>query len=88
MVELMLHECTHQIIHERVKGDFTKIDGATAPNFWVHEGIAEFYGMHTFDQSLLRLYEYGLVTYQDAIAHSTNPADLKLSVQNKGLKSA
>jgi twitching motility protein PilT len=49
---------------------------------------SEFYGMHTFDQSLLRLYEYGLVTYQDAIAHSTNAADLKLSVQNKGLKSA
>ena len=49
---------------------------------------SEFYGMQTFDQALLRLYEYGLVTYQDAMAHSTNPADFKLSVQNKGLKSA
>ncbi len=48
----------------------------------------EFYGMQTFDQNLLRLYEYGLVTYQDALAHSTNPADFKLKVQNKGLKSA
>ncbi len=48
----------------------------------------EFYGMQTFDQNLLRLYEYGLVTYQDALAHSTNPADFKLKVQNKGLRSA
>ncbi len=49
---------------------------------------SEFYGMQTFDQALLRLFEFGLVTYQDALAHTTNPADFKLSVQNKGLKSA
>ncbi len=48
----------------------------------------EFYGMQTFDQALLRLYEFGMVTYQDALAHSTNPADFKIKVQNKGLRSA
>ena len=49
---------------------------------------SEFYGMRTFDQALLSHYQRGLVTLQDAMAHSTNPADLKLQVQDLGLKSA
>lgn len=45
----------------------------------------EFYGMQTFDQSLMDLYERGVVSYADAVGHSSNPADFKLRVKNKGL---
>ncbi len=41
----------------------------------------EFYGMQTFDQSLLRLYTTGVVTRKDALAASTNPHDLRLKME-------
>jgi len=44
----------------------------------------EFYGMMTFDQALLGLYEEGLITLHDAAQVSTNPHDFKLLVQAKG----
>ena len=48
----------------------------------------EYYGMQTFDQAIMKLYQQGLVTFQDALAHSSNPADFKLKAQNLGLQSA
>ncbi len=48
----------------------------------------EFYGMQTFDQALLHLYQNGVITFQDAISHSSNPADFKLKIQNLGLQTA
>jgi len=48
----------------------------------VSEG--DYYGMQTFDQSLLRLYEEGLVTLHDAITVATSPHDFKLLVQQQG----
>jgi len=47
-----------------------------------------YYGMQTFDQSILQLYQDGLVTFQDALAHATDPTDFKLAAQNRGLMSA
>jgi len=44
----------------------------------------EFYGMQTFDQSLVGLYEEGLITLHDALSVSTNPHDFKLLVQSRG----
>jgi len=44
------------------------------------------YGMQTFDQSIMRLYQQGLITYDDALLHSTNPDDLELKV--KGITGA
>jgi twitching motility protein PilT len=44
----------------------------------------EYYGMQTFDQSLLGLYERGLVTLHEAILVATNPHDFKLLVQSRG----
>jgi twitching motility protein PilT len=51
------------------------------------EVIAEgaYYGMETFDQSLLRLAGAGVVTFDEALRHATNPADLKLRAQQLGL---
>ncbi|MBU2603601.1 MAG: PilT/PilU family type 4a pilus ATPase [Actinobacteria bacterium] len=44
----------------------------------------EYYGMQTFDQSLLALYEKGLVTMQDAVVCASNPHDFKLLVASRG----
>ena len=44
----------------------------------------EFYGMQTFDQALLKLYEEGLITLHDAAQVASNPHDFKLLVQSQG----
>jgi twitching motility protein PilT len=48
----------------------------------VQEG--DFYGMQTFDQSLLSLYEKGLINLPDAQMIATNPHDFRLMVQSRG----
>jgi twitching motility protein PilT len=52
----------------------------------VHDAIQEgdFYGMQTFDQALLKLYEQGLITLADASQMASNPHDFKLLVQQQG----
>lgn len=49
--------------------------------------IAEggYYGMQTFDQSLLKLFRDGLITLEDCLATATNPHDLKLAIQRVGV---
>jgi twitching motility protein PilT len=39
------------------------------------------YGMQTFDQSLMSLYRRGLITYEEALAQSSNPDDFALKVR-------
>ncbi len=51
---------------------------------YVADGVSQ-YGMQTFDQSLLGLYNNSLITYEDAINISTNPDDFALKV--KGVQS-
>ena len=52
----------------------------------IHDAIKEgdFYGMQTFDQALLKLYEEGLITLTDAAQAAANPHDFKLLVQQQG----
>jgi twitching motility protein PilT len=45
----------------------------------IHEG--EFYGMQTFDQSLIQRVNQGLISMDDALKVASNPSDLKLLVQ-------
>ncbi|HYB73779.1 MAG TPA: ATPase, T2SS/T4P/T4SS family, partial [Candidatus Sulfotelmatobacter sp.] len=50
----------------------------------IHELIAtggSQYGMQTFDQSLMILYQRGLVTYEEAVRWSSNPDDFALRVR-------
>jgi twitching motility protein PilT len=44
----------------------------------------DFYGMQTFDQALLNLYEEGLITLSDAAQIASSPHDFKLLVQQQG----
>ena len=54
--------------------------------FKIQEAIKEgdYYGMQTFDQSLLQLYRDGLVTLQDAAQVASSPHDFKLMAQQEG----
>ena len=48
------------------------------------EGIiaeGEYYGMQTFDQSLLALYKEGTIHLREAISASTTPHDLRLMIE-------
>ncbi len=44
------------------------------------------YGMQSFDQSLYDLHSSGLITYEEALRHASNPDDFKLRIQ--GIRSA
>ncbi len=48
----------------------------------------EYYGMQSFDQAIMQLYQDGIVSFQDALAHATSPTDFKIRAQNLGLMSA
>ena len=47
-----------------------------------------FYGMQSFDQALIKLYQKRVVTFEDAMAHATDPSDFKLAAQAMGLSTA
>ena len=53
----------------------------------MHEIIAdgEYYGMQTFDQSLAKLFERGKVDMRGAMTAASNPHDLKVMLQQRGL---
>ena len=44
-----------------------------------------YYGMQTFDQSLLSLYQRGLITIEDAIATSANAHDFRIKLRALGV---
>ncbi len=53
----------------------------------VNKAIKEgdFYGMQTFDQSLLTLVQEGAVSQEEALAYSSEPHDFKLALQQAGV---
>jgi twitching motility protein PilT len=56
----------------------------------IREIIAEssFYGMQTFDASLLSLVGQGLVSRQDALEAASNPHDITLAMEQAGLRAS
>ena len=48
----------------------------------------EYYGMQTFDQSLLGLYKQGLIELREALAASTTPHDLRLLIEQHTMEQA
>jgi len=49
----------------------------------IREG--EFYGMVTFDQSLLKLLQDGQITVEDAMKAVSNQHDFQLAMQQAGI---
>jgi twitching motility protein PilT len=50
----------------------------------LHDVIAQghtSYGMQSFDQSLMALFRSGLITYNEALLHCSNPSDFELKVR-------
>ena len=45
----------------------------------------EYYGMQTFDQALVKLYEQGVIDMRGAMTAASSPHDLKVMLQQKGL---
>jgi twitching motility protein PilT len=45
----------------------------------------EYYGMRTFDQSLANLMEEGVITLQEALEGATDPHDLRVVLERRGL---
>jgi twitching motility protein PilT len=45
----------------------------------------EYYGMQTFDKSLLSLYQQGRITLEDATAMAANPHDFKIKLRQLGV---
>ncbi len=42
------------------------------------------YGMQTFDQSIMQLYKQGLISYENALANASSPADFERKIQFGG----
>ncbi len=42
------------------------------------------YGMQTFDQAVIDLYNKGLITYENALLYATNPSDVELKIKGIG----
>ena len=53
----------------------------------IHDIVEQsgYYGMQTFDQSLIGLYRTGLVTLEDAKAAANSPHDFQLALQKAGV---
>jgi twitching motility protein PilT len=49
---------------------------------------SEFYGMQTFDQAILNLFKRGRISFQTAMAHASNPHDLRVQAEHAGLIAA
>jgi twitching motility protein PilT len=62
------------------------VDSNTTPEIREIIGEGEFYGMQTFDQSLLSLVAKDLVTISDALANASEEHDLKLMLEQAGLE--
>jgi twitching motility protein PilT len=78
-IEILLN--TERVFDRIVDPDLT---------FELNEVIAdgEYYGMQTFDQAIMRLYQRNMISFHDSLVHCTNPTDFKLQAQNLGLLSA
>jgi len=70
------------ITTNRIRDFILNQDQGMLINDAIKEG--DFYGMQTFDQALLNLYEEGLITLSDAAQMASNPHDFKLLVQQQG----
>jgi len=47
----------------------------------------EFFGMRSYDQAILALYEAGDVSFEDALSHATSTTDFKVAAQTRGAMS-
>ena len=71
---------------ERVTDNLAGAKGALRLRDIIIDGA--YFGMQSIDQSLLKLQQKGLISFQYALASAVDPTDFKLAVQAMGLRSA
>ncbi len=56
----------------------------------LEEVMAEgaYYGMKTFDQSLLAMFREGTITFEEALNNASHPSDFRMAAQKSGLRTA
>jgi twitching motility protein PilT len=56
----------------------------------LEEVMAEgaYYGMKTFDQTLLQMFRDGSVSFEEALSNATNPTDFRMAAQRTGVRTA
>ncbi len=47
---------------------------------YIEKGTTQ-YGMQTFDQSIMKLYKEGLISFEEAMSNATNPDDFDLRLR-------
>ncbi|MCB2223418.1 MAG: PilT/PilU family type 4a pilus ATPase [Actinobacteria bacterium] len=60
-------------------------DPATTSQLYDVIAEGDFYGMVTFDESILTLLADGVITFEEAMRHATKPSDLKVTAHRRGL---
>ena len=71
------------IVNGRVQQCIVDPDKTTDISQIIAEG--EYYGMQTFDQSLVSLLEQGVIDLRAAMVTASNPHDLKVMLQQRGM---
>jgi len=71
------------IVNGRVQQCIVDPDKTTDISQIIAEG--EYYGMQTFDQSLVSLLEQGVIDLRSAMVTASNPHDLKVMLQQRGM---
>ena len=61
------------------------VDPSQSMNLLEVMAESEFYGMQTFDQAILKLFETNQISFQTALAAATSPHDLRVKAEQKGL---
>ena len=70
------------VVNGRIQSWITEPSSRQTVQEIISEG--EYYGMHTFDQSLIKLYETGRIDLRSTLLAASNPHDLKVALQRLG----
>ena len=71
------------VVNGRIQQTIGDPDHGADINQIIRDG--EYYGMQTFDQALVKLLEAGVIDLRSATQASSNPHDLRVALQQKGL---
>jgi twitching motility protein PilT len=71
------------LVNGRIQGAI--IDPENSPDISEMIADGDYYGMQTFDQSLAKLFEQGRIDLRSALVAASNPHDLRLMLQQRGL---
>ncbi len=76
------------VVTGRIADRIVDPDGGRGETIEEMIGDGEWYGMQTFDQSLVTLYRDGMVSLPQAMSNASKPHDFKLMLEKSGLVAA